>query len=370
MILRRVTVVVGTRPECIKLAPLVQQLRQRNVPVTVIHTGQHQDLWKGSGLEPDVMLPPLSDEDLMMAIRVQLGPSTVPVNSIVLNWDEVIVVQGDTRTAYFAACAAGLENPIYRVIHVEAGIRSGNFQHPYPEEDYRTVIDRASFAHFCATEENLENLKAEGLGERAWVTGNTGVDACMARQRHVPYHDRHNTVLVTLHRRESFGEPMAAIARGLYRVAREHPEIAFHCPLHPNNAFRDAMIRLYEEEEGYDGLPPNIKLGPPLAYPTFLNKLAHCQAVLTDSGGVQEDACTLGIPAVIAREVTDRPESVASGHAIVCGRTEQGVEVGLYRALGGLLRADPGVVFGDGQASERIADLLIQHVLQRQAAAA
>jgi UDP-N-acetylglucosamine 2-epimerase (non-hydrolysing) len=139
---------------------------------------------------------------------------------------------------------------------------------------------------------------------------------------------------------------MRAIIEGLRRVADELPDTRFHVPLHPNGLAQAAFEH---------PAPLNLKLGPPLAYPTFLNKLAHCQAVLTDSGGVQEDACTLGIPCAVAREVTDRPESVASGHAVVVGREADTVETGLHRALSGFLRTDPGTVFGDGHAAERIA---------------
>lgn len=240
------------------------------------------------------------------------------------------------------------------LIHLEAGVRSGNLEHPAPEEAYRREIDWNASHCFCATEDNLWNLMAERFSVQAWVTGNTGVDACLERQRPVALHDRHATVLVTLHRRESRGEPMFAIAHGLLDLAGDLPEIQFHVPLHPNNLFRDALSDVFCSIPK----PRNLVVGPPLAYGTFLNKLAHCQAVLTDSGGVQEDAATLGIPCAVAREVTDRPESVASGHALVVGRTSSGVEEGLRRILDGLLRTDPSTVFGDGTASTKIADHL------------
>lgn len=310
------TIVAGTRPECIKLAPLIQELRRRSFPLRVLHSNQH---------------PPFNGfafDDYWRCPELLAG---------------TVLVQGDTQTAYDAAMVAE------RVIHLEAGVRSWQVE-PYPEEHYRILIDERATHGFCATAENQGNLA--GLPIETWVTGNTGVDACLSQQRPIPYHQRHGTVLVTLHRRESWGEPMAAMVEGLIRVARQHPDLSFHVSLHPNNALWTALAQR-------EHLPPaNVRTGPPMAYGTFLNKLAHAQAVLTDSGGVQEDACTLGIPCAVARDVTDRPESVASGHALVVGRTADSVEGGMLRVLSGLLRTDPAPVFGDGGAARRIADHL------------
>jgi UDP-N-acetylglucosamine 2-epimerase (non-hydrolysing) len=311
------SIVVGTRPDCIKMAPVIAECKNRGIPLEVVHTGQHADLWKGTGVAPDRFADP---------VRVG-GP---------------LIVQGDTRTAYDAA-----EGHAGFLIHVEAGVRSWHPLHPAPEEGYRVAIDERADVAYCPTEWNLANLRAEGFQGEVLVTGNPGVDALLARQRPIPESQRLNIVVVTLHRRESWGLPMEGIVHGLLEVASRHPMTQFHCPLHPNGALERALRAVT--------LPSNLRMGPPLAYGTFLNKLAHAQAVLTDSGGVQEDACTLGIPCVVAREVTDRPESVQSGHAIVCGRSPERVETALTAAVSGGLCREPGLVFGDGKAAERIA---------------
>lgn len=335
-------VVVGTRPECIKMAPVVQECKRRALAVTVWHTKQHADLWHGTGLTPDVELTcglegrdPLTDgqrvEDTLLN---HLPPDAAAV-----------IVQGDTLSAFGGAGAAyQLQVPL---IHLEAGIRSGNLDHPWPEEFFRAAIDGHAQLRCCATETNRRNLLHEHLN--GVVTGNSGVDACLSRQRPVHLRDRLEHVLITLHRRESFGDPMQAIVEGLLRVVRACPEIQFQWPLHPNPAIQAALPR---------HPPANLRIGPPLAYGTFLTKLAQAQAVLTDSGGVQEDAATLGIPAVIAREVTDRPESITSGQAVLGGRTADGVERGLWLAIGGHLSTDPSDVFGSVGGAGRMVEAM------------
>ena len=270
-----------------------------------------------------------------------------------------MVVLGDTLTAVIGA-EVGRDHdlPVY---HIEAGVRSGDRANPFPEEGYRIRIDEMATAGACPTLHAQSNLRVE-LPNVVWrygtgpkipvaldfpVTGNPGVDACLQRQRPVHPAKRLDYLLVTLHRRESFGVPLQRIVQGLLEVADHYPDLEIHWPLHPNPAIRAAIPAT---------LPPGIRIGPPLAYTTFLTKLAHAGGVLTDSGGVQEDAATLGIPAAIAREVTDRPESIESGHAVLAGRTTAGVERGVLRVLGGHLRNDPGTVFGDGQAANRILD--------------
>jgi UDP-N-acetylglucosamine 2-epimerase (non-hydrolysing) len=320
------------------MAPVVAESKRAGLPVTVWHTQQHRDLWHGTGLTPDALLDcglegrdPLTDgqrvEDTVLRA---LSPAITG-----------LIVQGDTLSAFGGAGAAYVQH--LPLVHVEAGVRSGNLDHPWPEEFFRQAIDTSATLRLCATEANRQHLLREKLD--GVVTGNSGVDACLLRQRPVHLTDRLEHVLITLHRRESFGAPMQAIVEGLLRVVVSCPEITFQWPLHPNPALQDALPTV---------VPPNLRLGPPLAYSTFLTKLAHAQAVLTDSGGVQEDAATLGIPAVIAREVTDRPESVATGQAVVAGRTADGVERGLWRAIGGHLVTEPSDVFGERGAAAKI----------------
>lgn len=331
------TVVVGTRPECIKMAPVVSECKILGLPIVVWHTGQHKDLWHGSGLTPDVHL----DCDLR-GLDPIADAQAVENTLLPLLKDTTVVVQGDTLSAFGGAGAAwALKLPC---VHIEAGIRSGNLDHPWPEEFFRAAIDGNATLRLCPTDHTLQNLHTERLS--GLVTGNPGVTACLSRQTPVPLAKRLDHVLITLHRRESFGEPMQLIVEGILRVAQQLPDVSFHWPLHPNPAILAALP---------PHCPSNLKIGPPLAYPSFLNKLAHAQCVVTDSGGVQEDAATLGIPAIIVREVTDRPESVASGQAVVAGRTADGVEQGLWKALGGHLVTEPSAVFGGGGSAKAIA---------------
>jgi len=335
------SIVVGTRPECIKVAPLVKALKDLGVPHQVIHTNQHQDLWKGSGLVPDIFLDPTPFDPEWDTIAEGIGERLGPIIGIT-----DVLVQGDTLSAY-----AGASKCMGRLIHLEAGVRSGDDENPWPEEGIRRTIDLWASLAFCATPTHIKNLTREGFKGTMFLTGNTGVDACLSRQSPVPVENRHSgTVLMTLHRRESFGSPLRTVVAGISEFARLYGDLQVQWPLHPNP----------EIQASFDphALPKNVKIGPPLAYSTFLNKLAHARFVVTDSGGVQEDACTLGIPCVVAREVTDRPESVESGQAVVCGRTKEGVIEGMMTALRGELTTDPSSVYGDGHSAERIATLI------------
>ena len=335
--------VVGTRPECIKVAPLVKALKEREISHTVLHTQQHTDLWHGTGLVPDQILPEFPSHTDLFAQADRLQALLTPYLQ-----GQSVLVQGDTLTAYAAALACG---PGQTLIHLEAGVRSGNLKHPWPEETFRVGIDALTDLAFCATASNAANLHSEGYTGQWFITGNTGVDACLSRQQYVPMSQRHpGLIVLTLHRRESFGEPIRRILTGVAEFARAHGDVRVHWPVHPNPDIAKSL-------DGLE-LPRNIRRGPPLAYGTFLNKLAHAQMVVTDSGGVQEDACTLGVPGIICREVTDRPESVSLGHSLLAGRTAGGVVDGMTSALRGELRTDPGFVFGDGRAAPVIADLL------------
>jgi UDP-N-acetylglucosamine 2-epimerase (non-hydrolysing) len=349
----RIAVCYGTRPEAIKLAPVVAELRRRGVEPTIIATGQHTSLLRGTPAEStmapqiDVALPSHNDpmayaRACEVALRTSLA-NTKP---------DLVMVQGDTASAYAASSAAWIVG--IPVAHVEAGIRSGDLKDPWPEEDFRVKIDRTAEWHFAPTEHAAGNLCAENsLRDRARdpqlaVTGNSGIDALYAHTQ--PSSDVEDRVLITLHRRESFGEPLRAIIQGLGAGAQKYPHLAFEWPIHPNPRVREA---------GYPK-QPNFAVFGPMDTLSFARTLAQSRAVITDSGGVQEEAAALGIPCIVAREKTDRPESVEAGIAKVVGRTEQGILNGLDWALGFSTRPDPSTCFGDGHAAPRI----VQHLLE------
>lgn len=335
-------IVYGTRPEAIKLRPLTLELARRGIPFTTLFTGQHPDLIAGTGLEsPDVSLgvpgrnEPLAYVDDVVTALYQYASVGPRLGRI--------VVQGDTASA-LAGARFGAYSGI-PVAHVEAGLRSFDPKDPWPEEMFRVEIDQLATLRFAPTITSMGNLLAENLQHGSSCTGNTITDhlrlAGIAGQA-----ERHDLVLVTLHRRESFGQPLRDIVAGLSQFARAHPGIRFVWPLHPNPHVRESL----------GTLPDNIIVDPPMSAVPFARALSQARAVLTDSGGVIEEACTLGTPCVIARDRTERPEAVSVGNAAVAGRTSRGVVDGLTWAL--LATIQPSRVFGDGYASERIADLL------------
>lgn len=340
------TFVYGCRPEARKILPVLTALRGQGVPLTILFTGQHPDLARFTTTLPafagqvDLGTPNLGADpfDYARALAADLVPHL---------GSGPVVVQGDTATAYAGALAADLlDLPLY---HIEAGVRTHHSEDPWPEEQFRVGIDRLADAGCCATPGNQLALEREGKAvARFPVTGNPGIDALLAEQSPVTH--RWDHLLVTLHRRESFGPRLAAFVQALCDWARRHPSVPVFWPVHPNPAVREALGTV-------SGLPASLVLLPPLESAAFLPLLAHAHAVLTDSGGVQEEAAALGVPAVIARQVTDRPESVQQGLALLCPRPEDLPEA-LAAAWRGALRAVPSPTFGDGLA----APLITQHL--------
>lgn len=341
--------VLGTRPEAIKLAPLIRQFRQRNLPYEVVWTGQHTDLLRQTGFLAEFPRTPSlglgSPNDPLAYVGTALKRLGAFQKADRLRG---VLVQGDTASACSGgrwARWAGLP-----LAHVEAGLRTFDFADPWPEEAFRVELDEMATWRFAPTPLALKHLLDAGL--TGLLTGNTGVDALhQLGVRPTPPQTRLASVLVTLHRRESFGAPLAAIAEGLAAVARAHPRLWFSWPLHPNPEVQRSLA-------GVD-LPDNVLVTAPLRYPEFVEKLALAQAVLTDSGGVIEEAATLGIPCVIARDKTERSEAVSEGRALLAGRTSEGVRLVLSIALKPhALETTPGLTFGDGHAAERITDTL------------
>jgi UDP-N-acetylglucosamine 2-epimerase (non-hydrolysing) len=271
---------------------------------------------------------------------------------------ELLLVQGDTTTA-LAAALAGFYARV-PVAHVEAGLRSGKIDEPFPEELNRRVIDSLSRWLFAPTRGAAERLEQEGVEpERVFVTGNTVVDALehvksrFAAPRAAAGEPQAGPlVLVTCHRRESFGPALRQICRAVVRLAAAHPGHRFVWPLHLNPNVKDPIRALV-------GGSPNVELIEPLPYDRFLALLSRATLVLTDSGGVQEEAPSFGVPALVLRERLDRPESVELGWGVQCGVAEERIVLEATRLLGAPLAArDGGNPYGDGHAGQRIADLL------------
>jgi UDP-N-acetylglucosamine 2-epimerase (non-hydrolysing) len=364
---KRVDVVIGTRPEAIKMAPVILELRRRDYFSTrVVSTGQHTDMLRQAlgffGLSPDI--------DLAIMKRAQ---SLDYITSSVLtgvgealdkNSPDVMLVHGDTTTTFASSLAA-----FYRGIpigHVEAGLRSFDMKRPFPEEMNRALTDKMALWLFAPTDGAARNVRSEeARGGGVYVTGNTVIDALYVALGLIEksggkppsFGPGDRFVLMTAHRRESWGKPMENICAALLEILNRHEGYRALVPMHKNPAVRDTMRGIL----GGDG---RVALCDPLDYPDFVRALDSCKIILSDSGGVQEEASALGKPVVVLRDVTERPEATDAGTAILAG-TEFGRIVDIadkllsdeaeYRRIEARKAGNP---FGDGKSSERIADIL------------
>jgi UDP-N-acetylglucosamine 2-epimerase (non-hydrolysing) len=356
-----VLLVIGTRPEAIKLAPVVESLRGSTLfrPV-ILATSQHREMLRQAlepfGLEPDTDLEVMTEgqSPTTVAARV-LARIERPLAEIA---PAFVVVQGDTTTALAAAWAsfhAGIP-----VAHVEAGLRSGRVDSPFPEEFNRRGVAVAASLHFAPTARARENLLREGVDPAAvFVVGNTVVDAVARILSSVPHREAEPgraTVLVTLHRRESFGAPLERALGAIRRLALERGDtVRIVFPVHPNPNVSVPARRLL------DGLP-NVELRGPLDYPGFLAVFSRARFAISDSGGVQEEAPCVGVPVLVARETTERPEVLESGWGVLVGTDSDRILAESRRLLDDeeawrARRAGPNP-FGDGQAARRIVDVL------------
>jgi UDP-N-acetylglucosamine 2-epimerase (non-hydrolysing) len=351
-------IVCGTRPEIVKLAPVYHALKaQPWAEVRWVHTGQHadmaDDMLRCFDIEPDVRLTRSGSslESFSVECRSQLDA--------LLGREKwaLCIVQGDTESAFLGALAA-----FYRripVAHVEAGLRTYNLSRPFPEEGLRQMISRIAELHFAPTARSREALRSEGIPEeRILLTGNTVVDAQhWVCQRH-NIRRRGNGrghVLVTVHRREHWGPEMEETFRAIAEIARANPEVKLRFPVHLNPVVQEPARRWLQ---GLD----NVQLGAPLDYLAMQQALADAWLVLTDSGGLQEEAPTFGVPVLVLRHETERPEAVEAGCALLIGPQRPAIVREVQRLLGDELAhrrmQQGGNPFGDGQASARIVDAI------------
>lgn len=364
MELKRVMVVMGTRPEAIKLCPLVRELRKRGkTEVSVLSTGQHRAMLD-SAMEAFSVR---ADFDLD---AMRTGQSSATLASRVLKHadeifeaekPEIVIVQGDTTSAYAAAASA-----FYRkipVAHVEAGLRTYHMDAPFPEEYHRRAIALMSTYHFAPTVTAKKNLLREGIPERSvFITGNTVVDALRitlnekkpAKPWHFPKNRR--VILFTAHRKENLGANLAGMFCALRRIVRENTDVVAICPLHHNPEVRSAAKAILCGEK-------RIVMMEPPEIVSFHHLLPHCYLILTDSGGIQEEAVSLGIPTVVMRYSTERSEGMRAGSLRLCGSAEEGIVTVANRLLAKdceeyASMKKPSAVFGDGRACARIADVL------------
>ena len=319
-------VVFGTRPEAIKLAPVILALREdrRFAPVVTV-TAQHRALLDQVlelfDIRPDFDCNILRDRQTLTQVTERALTGLSPV--VESERPDLVVVQGDTTTAFVGALVAFYHH--VPVAHVEAGLRTGNPYSPFPEELNRRLITQLTSLHLAPTALAASNLHAEGVDPaRVLVTGNTVIDAllrtvgngCALGPAGSPLgaleDDPRRVVLVTTHRRESWGEPMRAVAHALVEVARTHSDVVIVYPLHPNPRVREVVLPVVRNQH-------NILVVEPLSYGPFCQLLNRSHVVVTDSGGIQEEAPSLGKPVLVLRDTTERPEGVAAGTVATVG---------------------------------------------------
>ena len=354
----------GTRPEAIKMAPVIEALRRTGrCRVETVHTGQHEQL--ADQVFRVFRISVNHGFDIMTADQSvgQVLAHTIERADRLFRRrrPQALLVQGDTASAF----GLGLAGHLHRLVvgHVEAGLRSHDRLAPFPEELMRTLLGQAADLHFAPTPRARGNLLQEGVPrERILVTGNTVVDALVwaARAEGLPDADklwptRELRVLLTMHRRESFGAPMLEALGTVRALADEYSELGVVFPVHPNPAVRRAVARTLNGH-------PRVRLCPPVDYLTLVSLLRSATVVLSDSGGVQEEAPSFGVPVLVLRNVTERPEGLGRGGNILVGTSRAAIRAGFRRALGwsrsSRLRRPRPSVFGDGRAGERIARAL------------
>ena len=361
--MKTVMLVFGTRPEAIKMCPLVKELKKRDgIKTVVCVTGQHRQMLDmvldTFGVVPEYDLAIMKQRQTLFDVTTEILNSIRAVLEEVK--PDVVLVHGDTSTTFVTALACFYMS--IPVGHVEAGLRTYNIYSPYPEEFNRQAVSIISRFNFAPTQQARQNLLNEKRDNgKIFVTGNTGIDALRTTVRENYTHPElewaagSRLILITAHRRENLGEPMVHMFRAIRRVCDEHPDIKAIYPIHMNPVVRAIADSILGDEE-------RIRIIEPLDVLDFHNFMARCYLILTDSGGVQEEAPSLGKPVLVMRDTTERPEGIAAGTLKLVGTDEETI----YRNFRLLLEdpkayaamAEASNPYGDGHASERIADIL------------
>ncbi|WP_405127633.1 non-hydrolyzing UDP-N-acetylglucosamine 2-epimerase [Romeriopsis navalis] len=362
-----VAIIAGTRPEAIKMAPVIQAFqRAPQFQPIVILTGQHRemvdqvmDFFKlKADYDLKIMQPKQTLTDITnLALRgleelfIQLKP-------------QMVLVQGDTTTAFAAGLAAFYQQ--IPVGHVEAGLRTSDIYNPFPEEANRRLISQIAHLHFAPTALSAENVQKSGVVGEIHQTGNTVIDALLAVADSNPpcdvpglNWDQHRVILSTVHRRENWGEPLNDIAHGFRRILDHHQDTALLLPMHRNPTVREPLKAILGEH-------PRVFLVEPLDYTSLIGAMKRCHLLMTDSGGIQEEAPSLGKPVLVLRETTERPEAMMAGTAKLIGTETQRMFEEADRLL-----TDPAAYgemanaaspFGDGTASDQIVALVEKYL--------
>lgn len=361
--MKKVMLVFGTRPEAIKMCPLVNELKRRKSLETVVCvTGQHRQMLdqvlEAFAVVPDYDLSIMKDRQTLFDVTTNILNRIREV--LEAERPDVVLVHGDTSTTFVTALACFyLQIPVG---HVEAGLRTYNIYSPYPEEFNRQAVSIISAYNFAPTELSKQNLLKEGRAEDTiFVTGNTAIDALKTTVREDYTHPElrwaagSRLILITAHRRENLGEPMKHMFRAIRRVCDEHPDIKAIYPIHMNPAVRETADAILGGDE-------RIRIIEPLDVLDFHNFLARSYLILTDSGGIQEEAPSLGKPVLVMRDTTERPEGIDAGTLKLVGTDEEVIYENFRLLLEDKAEYEKMSTacnpYGDGFASRRIADIL------------
>ena len=361
--MKKILLVFGTRPEAIKMCPLVNELKTRdNIKTVVCVTGQHRQMLdqvlETFKVVPDYDLAIMQDRQTLFDVTTNILNRIKEV--LEKEKPDTVLVHGDTSTTFVTALACFyLQIPVG---HVEAGLRTYNIYSPYPEEFNRQAVSIISSYNFAPTELSRQNLMNEGKDSATiYVTGNTAIDALKTTVRSDYYHEQlewakdSRLIMITAHRRENLGEPMKHMFRAIRRVCDEHADVKAIYPIHMNPVVRETANEILGGDE-------RIRIIEPLDVLDFHNFLAHSYMILTDSGGIQEEAPSLGKPVLVMRDTTERPEGINAGTLKLVGTDEEKI----YRAFKELLTdkeeysrmSHASNPYGDGFACRRIADIL------------
>lgn len=364
--MKKVMLVFGTRPEAIKMCPLVNELKGRsNIQTVVCVTGQHRQMLdqvlEVFNVKPDYDLSIMKDKQTLFDVTISILEKIKDV--LAEEKPDVVLVHGDTSTTFVTALACFyLQIPVG---HVEAGLRTYNIYSPYPEEFNRQAVSIISKYNFAPTEQSKQNLLKEGKDAASiYVTGNTAIDALKTTVRADYTHPElewakgSRLILITAHRRENLGEPMQHMFRAIRRVMDEYPDVKAIYPIHMNPVVRETANSILGGDD-------RIHIIEPLEVLDFHNFLSRSYLILTDSGGIQEEAPSLGKPVLVMRDTTERPEGIAAGTLKLVGTEEETI----YREFSRLLSdndeyekmSKASNPYGDGFACRRIADILAEN---------
>lgn len=365
--MKKVMLVFGTRPEAIKMCPLVNELKNRKELQTVVCvTGQHRQMLdmvlEAFSVTPDYDLSIMKDKQTLFDVTTNILNRIKEI--LEKERPDVVLVHGDTSTTFVTALACFyLQIPVG---HVEAGLRTYNIYSPYPEEFNRQAVSIISKFNFAPTELSKQNLLKEGKKpESIYVTGNTAIDALKTTVRENYTHPELEwakdscLIMITAHRRENLGEPMRHMFKAIRRVMDEHPDVKAIYPIHMNPVVREIANE-------YLGNDDRIHIIEPLDVLDFHNFLSRSYLILTDSGGIQEEAPSLGKPVLVMRDTTERPEGIAAGTLKLVGTEEETIYNEFSRLLSDKSEYDvmskASNPYGDGHACERIADVLVNEL--------